>query len=318
MYDFHTHFIPEDVLHWLQDNKEFIHAKWEKKFVDKHEFLTVNGKWEFELKPAFYDLSLFQQDAMNAGITHSVLSPIPQLFMYDFSTDITTEISQIYNSALAKIVQGSLGSFSALATVPLNDPKKAAIVLKDAMNKGLKGAIIGPGLDDKLLSDEFFTPLLEEANRLKAILFIHPLLSTDPRIKSKKMPNLIGVPWETTVTATDIVLSGLIDKYPHVKILFAHGGGFLPYQLGRLDKGYSQWEDVSNNLSEPPSEYVKRFWYDNVLWNPDSLDLLTKTVGEDKVVSGSDYPFDLAVWPPERSSDKGAHSLLGFISTETK
>jgi len=125
------------------------------------------------------------------------------------------------------------------------------------------------------------------------------------------MPNLIGVPWETTVCATDILLSGMIDRYPNVKILFAHGGGFLPYQIGRLDKGYDQWNLVSANLEAPPSEYLKRFWYDTVLWNQASLDFLVKTVGENRVVPGSDYPFDLSVWPPKGMYEAGAYSLLG-------
>jgi len=137
-------------------------------------------------------------------------------------------------------------------------------------------------------------------------------LCEDPRLKRRMMPNLVGVPWETTVCATDILLSGMIDQYPNVKILFAHGGGFLPYQIGRLDKGYEQWKLVSSNLQAPPSEYLKRFWYDTVLWNEDSLDNLVKAVGEDRVVGGSDYPFDLCVWPPREISEKGAQSLLEY------
>jgi aminocarboxymuconate-semialdehyde decarboxylase len=127
------------------------------------------------------------------------------------------------------------------------------------------------------------------------------------------MPNLIGVPWETTVCATDLLLSGIVDKYPDVKILFAHGGGFLPYQIGRLDKGYEQWPLVSSNLQAKPSEYLSRFWYDTVLWNEDSIDYLVKTVGEDRVVAGSDFPFDLCAWPPKEISEKGAQSLLNFV-----
>lgn len=311
MFDLHTHFIPNDVLSWLRENKKKVNAKWVTKFDHKHEFLVVNEKWGFELKPAFYDFSIFKQKSALAGITHSVISPIPQLFMYDFDDGITSEVSQVYNSSLVKLVNDSPDTISALGTLPLTNPEQAASTLNKAMHQGLKGAIIGPGLDDKPLSDEFFTPLFEEANRLKAILFIHPLLSTDPRIKSKKMPNLIGVPWETTVCATDILLSGLIDKYPDVRILFAHGGGFLPYQIGRLDKGYEQWDQVSSNLQAPPSEYLKRFWYDSVLWNQESLEFLTKTVGENRVVPGSDFPFDLSVWPPESKNDRGVRSLLG-------
>lgn len=124
------------------------------------------------------------------------------------------------------------------------------------------------------------------------------------------MPNLIGVPWETTVCATDLILSGFADLYPNIKVLFAHGGGFLPYQLGRLDKGFEQWEAVSIKLHAPPSEYAKRFWYDTVLWNDDSVDFLIKTIGEEQVVPGSDFPFDLSAWPPKISNAKGVHTLL--------
>jgi aminocarboxymuconate-semialdehyde decarboxylase len=124
------------------------------------------------------------------------------------------------------------------------------------------------------------------------------------------MPNLIGVPWETTVCAADLLLSGLIDRYPNVKILFAHGGGFLPYQIGRLDKGYEQWKLVSINLQGPPSEYLKRFWYDTVLRNKESLEFLSNTVGVDRVVPGSDYPFDLSVWRPDKKYKEGVKTLL--------
>lgn len=310
MHDFHTHFIPQDVLAWLKDNKDIVHAKWIKKEKNKDDFLVVNEKWGFELKPSFIDADLYLHNQKEAGVSHSLISPIPQLFMYDFPHDITTDISQVYNQSLSQFVSQSKGHLSALGTVPLSHPERAAQILHDSMNLGLKGAIIGPSAAGKMLSDDFFIPFFEEANRLKAILFIHPLLSEDPRLKKWMMPNLIGVPWETTVCATDILLSGMIDKYPNIKMLFAHGGGFLPYQIGRLDKGYEQWGAVSSNLQGKPSEYLKRFWYDTVLWNPASIDFLVATVGEDRVVPGSDFPFDLCVWPPHASITKGIQSLL--------
>ncbi|USK51321.1 amidohydrolase [Bacillus sp. CMF12] len=315
MYDFHTHFIPQEVLDWVKDNQTAVKAEWVKKSPDKDEFLIVNNKWGFELKPAFYHYDLYSKNQFNAGVTHSMISPIPQLFMYDFPQEITAEISKVYNQTLATLASSAPEKTSALATVPLNNPEMAADELKRAINLGLKGAIIGPGLSGRMLSDEFFKPFFETANRKKAILFIHPLLSEDPRLKTKMMPNLIGVPWETTVCATDILLSGMIDKYPDIKILFAHGGGFLPYQIGRLDKGYEQWDQVSSNLNAPPSQYIKRFWFDTVLWNPAGLDFLVKTVGENRVVPGSDYPFDLCENPPIYKNTKGASSLLEPITS---
>ena len=312
MHDFHTHFIPTDVLHWLKENKNVVKAEWINKGEKKEDFLFINQKWGFELKKSFIDFGNYMGNQEKVGVTHSMISPIPQLFLYDFPLETCTEMSRVYNQSLSHLVKESKGKLSALGTVPLTNPIKAAQVLNEAMNSGLKGAIIGPGLGQQMLSDSFFQPFFEEANRLKAILFIHPLLSEDPRLKRRMMPNLIGVPWETTVCATDLLLSGIVDKYPNIKILFAHGGGFLPYQIGRLDKGYEQWELVSSNLQAPPSEYIKRFWYDTVLWNQESIDFLVKTVGEDRVVAGSDYPFDLCVWPPKEMSEKGAHSLLDY------
>lgn len=310
MFDFHTHFIPQKVLTWLKENKQQVNANWIQEETGKNEFLVVNRKWSFELKPEFYDVELYIKEQAKAGVTHSVISPVPQLFLYDFDPEITMEISQVYNEALIEQSKMNPERISALCTVPLNDPVQAARVLKETMQKGMKGVIIGPGINEKLLSDEFFFPFFAEANRLNAIVFIHPLLNNDPQIRKKKMPNLIGVPWETTVCALDIILSGIMDQFPNIRFLLAHGGGFLPYQIGRINQGYSMWNDVSSNLRYPPSEYMKHFWYDSVLWNPASLELLVQTVGEEKIVPGSDYPFDLSVWPPEQKLAKGTSSLL--------
>lgn len=310
MYDVHTHFIPSDVVTWMKDNKKTINAKWEKRDSNKEEFLVVNEKWAFELKKLFIDENLYLQKQEEAGVAHSLISPIPQLFLYDFPKEITSELASVYNHALSKWIQSSEQRLSALATVPLNDPEAAAVELQKSINSGLKGAIIGPGCTGHMLTSDFFIPFWEEANRLGAIIFIHPLLNNDPRLKKKKMPNLIGVPWETTICATDLLLSGYLDQFPNVKILLAHGGGFLPYQIGRLNTGYEKWNDVAASLQMSPENYLKRFWYDSVLWNNKSLNYLIQVVGEDRVVPGSDFPFDLCTWPPQINGEKAIQTLL--------
>lgn len=311
MNDFHTHFIPDDVLTWIKDHQSVVNAEWLKKHPKKEEFLSINNKWAFELKKEFVSASLFLEEQEKAGVSHSLISPIPQLFLYDFSSEITIELASVYNQSLANWCNANSEKLSGLATIPLNHPEEAAKELRNAMNLGLKGAIIGPGLNNHLLTDPMFTPFWEEANSQGAIIFIHPLLCEDPRLKQRMMPNLTGVPWETTICATDILLSGMLDQYQNVKILLAHGGGFLPYQIGRLNKGYEQWPQVSNALSKEPLEYLKDFWYDSVLWNLETLMYLAKMVGEDRIVPGSDFPFDLCAWPPIGDYTKGSHSLLG-------
>jgi predicted TIM-barrel fold metal-dependent hydrolase len=310
MHDMHTHFIPPMVLDWVKDNKQYIHAKWEAKSPDQEEFLTINNKWGFELKESFINPERFLREQAQAGVNHSLVSPIPQLFMYEFSPSITTELCSVYNEALAQWVQEHPQQISGLATLPMNDPIKAANELRKAVGNGLKGAIIGTGSQGNMLTEDCFIPFWEEAQALRAILFIHPLLAEDPRLKKRMMPNLIGVPWETTVCATDILLSGLLDRYPDVKILLAHGGGYLPYQIGRLNTGFEKWQAVRSSLQAPPIEYLGRFWFDNVLWNSEALDYLISIVGEERVVPGSDYPFDLSTFPPASISEKGVKSLL--------
>ncbi|RSL29474.1 amidohydrolase [Salibacterium salarium] len=310
MFDFHTHFIPEDVINWIDDNKTAINATRIEKNPKKEKFLSINEKWAFELKQDFINADLYMKKQQEAAISHSIISPVPQLFLYDFDSDITKEIATVYNNALVSWQRENPEQLSGLATVSLNHPEQAAKDLRDGMNKGLKGAIIGPGVHGKTLSDPFFTPFWEEAQHLKAIIFIHPLLSEDPRLHHHMMPNLVGVPWETTIAATDILLSGMLDTYDQVKILLAHGGGFFPYQIGRLNQGYHQWPHVAENLRKEPSAYVSDFWYDTVLMHPETHRYLNNTAGSDKLVSGSDFPFDLCSWPPLQTSETAAHSLL--------
>ncbi|GAX90526.1 amidohydrolase family protein [Effusibacillus lacus] len=310
MYDVHTHFVPPDVLGWLKENEKTVHATWEKKDPNKAEFLTVNGKWAFELKESFYNETKYFQNQAEVGVKHSLVSPIPQLFLYEFPVEVTNEMASVYNVSLAKWVRSQPAKLSALATVPLNNPSLAADALANAIDMGLKGACIGPGTSGHMLSDDVYVPFWEEANRRRAIVFLHPLLSEDPRLHRRMMPNLIGVPWETTICAADILLSGMLDKYPNVKILLAHGGGFLPYQIGRLNKGYEQWKPIADSLEAPPTDYLRRFWYDSVLWNRPALEYLLYVVGEDRVVPGSDFPFDLCAWPPLMYNEKGIQSLL--------
>ncbi|WP_240421282.1 amidohydrolase family protein [Paenibacillus periandrae] len=310
MYDVHTHFIPPEVIGWLQENQAVINAKWITKDSNKAEFLSVNGNWEFELKEAFVNPQLYLEEQGKQGVIHSLISPIPQLFLYEFPTDITKELASVYNDSLAGWVKQNDTRISGLATLPMNDLEAASSELDRVMDRGLKGAIVASSWSGQLLSEDRFIPFWETANRRKAIIFIHPLLCTDPRLSKRMMPNLIGVPWETTICATDLLLSGMLERYPDVKILLAHGGGFLPYQIGRMNKGYEKWNLTFSHLKETPLELAKRFWYDTVLWNTDALSYLVDLVGEDRVVQGSDFPFDLCEWPPAINGDRGFQSLM--------
>ncbi len=310
MYDIHSHFIPEKVLQWLKLNKNKVNTTRVSKGEGQSDLMIINHKWAFTLSEAFVNETTHRLEQVKAGIKHTLVSPLPQLFLYDFPSEITAELSSIYNDEIIDLVKRNNDLYSGLATIPLNDVSLAVKELNIAMRSGLKGAIIGTGISDLLLTDDSFIPLWEEANRLGAILFIHPLLSEDSRLEKRRMSTLSGVLWETTVCSTDILLSGYLDKYENVKIILAHGGGFLPYQIGRLNRGYEQWHDVSEALKKPPIEYLKRFWFDSVLWNSEAREYLISIVGIDRVLPGSDFPFEISEFPPSHSDQTGWKKLF--------
>lgn len=310
MYDIHSHVVPSAVLDWLRTHRSDVNATWEQRVAGKEPFLTVNEKWSFELKRPFFQSDLFLQEQLEAGMVHTLVSPIPQLFLYEMPWQITRDLATLYNEALAEWVRLSSGRLSGLASVPLNAPDVAAAMLEAAMRQGLKGVIIGPGYNQLSLSDPFFTPLFEAADAMRAIVFIHPVLNEDPRIQRMMMPNMIGVPWETTLCALDLMLGGILDRFPNIRFLLAHGGGFLPYQIGRCNQGYEVWPAVKHALKEKPEHYLKRFWYDNVLWHPSAEEHLIRIVGQDRVLPGSDYPFDLKVWPPASADEQAVIDFL--------
>lgn len=318
MYDVHSHFIPPEVLDWLRDAaaRSLISVDLQPGQTGRGPTLTVGGKWGFELKREFHDLGLYRDRQAEARVRRTLISPVPQLFLYDAPPAVTIEAAQVYNGALGAIASAYPEQFRVLVTLPLNQPEQAAQMLEAAVSRGAMGAIIGPAYAGKLLSDEFFTPLWEAADAHRALLFIHPLLNEDPRIQRNRMPNLIGVPWETTLCALDLILSGHLDRFPNARILLAHGGGFLPYQVGRYNQGYASWPAVKSKLQAPPEAYLRRFFYDNVLWHPASVRFLMDVVGADRVWPGSDFPFDLSVWPPASVVEEALAALEELFSAK--
>ncbi|ACV58628.1 amidohydrolase family protein [Alicyclobacillus acidocaldarius] len=300
--DVHTHFLPAEVLAFLQREPR-IQATLERRAPDKEPFLTVEGRWSFELKRTFVDFEAFAGAYRRAGIGLALVSPLPQLFVYHLPAEIGAQVAEVYNDALRDLLAPHRERFRPLATLPLADPVAAARELERRMDEGFVGAIVGPGVGEALIGDEAFWPVWEVADARRAVLFLHPLLHADPRAARLMLPNLVGVPWETTLAASHLVLSGLLDRYPGARVLLAHGGGFLPYQIGRIEQGYDVWPQVRGRLQDRPTAYLRRMFYDNVLWSDAALQCLIDVVGAGRVLAGSDFPFDLSAWPPRPGAD---------------
>jgi aminocarboxymuconate-semialdehyde decarboxylase len=113
------------------------------------------------------------------------------------------------------------------------------------------------------------------------------------RLSRYFLNNLIGNPLENAIAASSLVFGGVLDRHPDLHICLPHGGGHFPYQIGRLDRGFAVKPESQEHIQRPPSDYLRRFWYDTLIFRPDSLRLLAEVVGRDRLVYGTDYPFPL-------------------------
>jgi len=199
------------------------------------------------------------------------------------------------NDSFAKIMDEHKDHFTALATLPLNDPQASAVELERAFNNlGFRGVMVYSNINGTALSDQSFWPLYEKANDLNAVFYIHPTFPVGVEAMTDYwlMP-LIGFTFDTTLAAAKLVFRGVAEKFPQIKWVLAHLGGAIPYLAERLDRGYFAFKDCREYINKPPSEYLKDFYYDTVNFDLKALQLAVDFAGTDHLVAGSDYPHQI-------------------------
>lgn len=175
-------------------------------------------------------------------------------------------------------------------------PELAIEELRRCVNDlGLVGVQIGSHVNDWNLNAEELFPIFEEAEKLGACIFVHPWeMMGREKMTKYWLPWLVGMPAETALAICSMIFGGIFERLPKLKVCFAHGGGAFPFTLGRIEHGFNCRPDlvaVDNNVN--PREYIGKFWVDSLVHDSKALDFLVETMGEDKVILGSDYPFPL-------------------------
>jgi aminocarboxymuconate-semialdehyde decarboxylase len=200
--------------------------------------------------------------------------------------------ARLVNDALAAAVARPGGRFTALATLPLNDPEASVAELERAMRElGLPGAMLFSNVNGVPLADPRYEALYERANALDAVLYIHPTspVGVESMTEFWLMP-LLGFTFDTTLAAAHLVFRGVPRRHPRVRWVLGHLGGAIPYLAERLDRGFHAFRECRAHIDRPPSEYLKRFYYDTVNFDPGALRLALEFAGPDQVLAGSDYP----------------------------
>lgn len=256
---------------------------------------------EYPLTPLFYDVEAKLGWMDERGIDVSLTSIAAPLFFYELEGEqAVVDISMEINDAAAALAEASAGRIVGVATVPATAPELAAAELRRACGElGLKGVEIGTSIGDKTLDDPSLEPLFAAAEELGAPVFLHPYtfmlgLQTHPGFERYFLLNTVGNPMETHLAAARLMLGGVFDRHPDLVVHLSHGGGGLPFQLARLDGTYRKREYVRETASKPPSEYLENFLFDTVLYSPAPINYLLETIGPERVVFGTDHPFDIA------------------------
>jgi aminocarboxymuconate-semialdehyde decarboxylase len=244
-----------------------------------------------------FDLArrLHDMDAM--GVDVQVLSATPQTYLYNQDASLGTTTAAIQNDQIGKLVKQNPQRFMGIATLPMQAPEKAADELKRAMTKlGLRGTMFASNIMGKNLDDPSFEPVWATAEELGAFIFIHPNnVAGADRMKSYYLNNLIGNPLDTTIGAACLYFGGVLDRYPKLTVVLAHGGGFTPYQAARWEHGWHVRPEPKKNIAKQPVDIAKRFYYDTILHSAPVLEFMIERVGADHVMLGSDYPYDMGM-----------------------
>ncbi|RZF60667.1 amidohydrolase [Sphingomonas populi] len=260
---------------------------------------------------------LSEMDGM--GVDVQVLSPSPGQYYYWADFDLAAEIVRLQNTHIARLVADHPKRLLGLGGVALQHPALAVEQLDHAVRHlGLRGVEISTLIDGRDLDDPEFEAFWQRAEELAAVVFIHPLgTSLGSRLDRFYLSNIIGQPLETTIALSKLIFSGVLDRRPGLKLLAAHGGGYLPTYAARSDHAWANRPD-SHAMARPLSDYLRQIHFDILLYKPEAVAALAAVVGVDRLVIGTDYPFDMGHYDVESLvaaipsiSDSEREAILG-------
>lgn len=312
--DTHAHYAPQSMLDALKARSgdfpsvELTHEG------DTYKLAFAGGAPTRPIAPKLREGELRHQWMSENGIDVQVCGGWLDSFGYEIPPDEGAAWSRFLNEHLLMATQGK-DHFAPLATVPLQNGKLAADVLREAVAAGFSGAMIGtqPKGGDGNLDDADLDPFWAAASELGATIYMHPMFGCgDPRLLDYELINAVGRGVDTTTALARMMFAGHFTKYSGMNMVVSHGGGALPYVLGRLKRNHA----IHPDYADPQAEF-DRMYFDTVLFDPKILRFLCDIAGSDKIVLGSDYPFPIGDMAPckvvhdSKLSEMDTKAILG-------
>ena len=261
---------------------------------------AVNEKQLIDVQPKMQSLDerLADMDAM--GVDMQAITVPPYQYYYWAEPELGREVTRQLNDHLAENVAQAPDRFVAMGTVPLQNTEMAVAELERCIGElGMRGVEISAHVGADELSAKRLEPFFAKAEELDILIFIHPEGFTHvDRFTNHYFINLIGHPLESTLAISHLIFGGVLDRYPGLKICVAHGGGFIPTYAGRMDHAHRERDDCREIIASPPSSYLRKFYFDTLVFEPDQLAFLIEKYGADHILLGTDYPYDMGEEDP--------------------
>jgi aminocarboxymuconate-semialdehyde decarboxylase len=256
---------------------------------------AVDDAQKSVLAKRFNDVEERLADMATMGVHRQVVAPAPGQQHYWAPRDLLIEISRIQNDHVAALTEKHAAQLVGLGTLPMTDVDAAmAEATRAVEEKGLRGFQIDSRVLERELSDSGFDPLYAHLAKLDVPLMIHPLgFSHGQRFGAFFMVNTIGQPLEEIIAVNHLIFGGVLDRHPGLRVFVSHGGGYFPFYMGRMDHAWQYRPELRRLTRRRPSDYVRSMWYDSCVYRPDQIKTLVDLAGADRVMLGSDYPFDM-------------------------
>jgi aminocarboxymuconate-semialdehyde decarboxylase len=300
--DVHAHYYPEAYLNLIEAAGGPFGAKIER---------TANGM-KVQVGPLFagpvHSKFICIEERLEAmdkqGVTVQALS-LTQPMVYWAPPPLSRQLSATFNDAVAQAHEDHSARLVGLAIIPMQHTETALLELERvAALPGIRGVYMATCVAGKDLSDPSFWPIYERIEDLGLPIFLHPVevIGMTDRLAKYFLSNLLGNPFDTAVAASHLIFGGVLDRFPKLDFVLPHGGGALPYLLGRLEHGWTVRHECMH-LPRSPREYLPRFYYDTITHSQEALRYLIDLVGSERVLLGSDYCFDMGYEHPISALD---------------
>lgn len=301
--DVHTHVVPSRL---LADSAR--DARWPSiQFTGGDQAaVMIAGKVFRKIDARSWDVERRLSDMADEGIDMQVLSPMPELLSHWLPPQDAEYLADIMNAQIAGMISCAPRNFAGIGMVCAQDVPRAVRQLTTLKALGFAGFEIGTHIDGVALGSKALLPLYEAAEAMDLTIFVHPLHPVGvERIGAGPEFGAVAIfPLETALASVSLLAAGILERFPRLRVLLSHGGGALSWILPRLDVGWSL--GLKGQMQQAPSKIARRFWYDTILYDAASLSFLAESVGSDRIVVGSDYPFTIM----QRQPGAFAHRVL--------